>query len=565
MPSDLRRVRTLVGGRWAVSLPGYLILAPLGVVWMFTTVPEAFVGQSYWVAGAFVAVSSYVVTGLVLWAADVTVLRHRREHPAPMWLVALVGAAAWGARSAYLAGFLAVTGLPSDAGPHVRIATGALLGVIIVPGSAWVLASIAAFRTRRAQLVDELVAKELKAEHSIAYLEAMRSTIVDQVRMDIHSRFERATMPKPGNSMAAALDALAAHTARDLPRQLWTEARRQTTLRATDVLAMAYRRPLSGWPIVPVGVFGVLLLSRVQPTYTSVLLMLGPIGWGALIACGVNTAARQPRLRGMVLYVAGCLLMAGSGLVTALAAHVLDVSAFNSLAFSITVTVTFVIFTAGAGLARAVNVTESRVLTQLRESISQAEIRTVALDSDEAALRRELATILHGTVGANLTAASLRLKASIDAGESAAAATALHEAQRMVELQLAAVTIERNANIAELIDAIAEAWQGFVEITSDVNVVGKPPGPMAKALDDVLTEGVSNAVRHADADHIHIAISGTAEHLDVTITDDGDYTAPEQPGLGSRILDAAAPDSWSLSSNGPRGARLQCTLTSPRA
>lgn len=90
--------RELLGGRWAVSLRGWLIFSallliggPLGVLSQLEMPPRAVVTLT---------LASWFLVSVLYVAADLTVFRQRRTRPVPVvWLIAL-GASAGLARGA---------------------------------------------------------------------------------------------------------------------------------------------------------------------------------------------------------------------------------------------------------------------------------------------------------------------------------------------------------------------------------------------------------------------------------------------------------------------------------
>lgn len=534
-----------------MSWQGYLLLAPIGFIWIFTTVPEAFATSTGWLAGIFVAVTSYLVTGVILGVASVTVLKGRSEQPAPIAVVMVVGAAAWGARSGYLAWFLWAFDLPSQAGAATRVITGSLLGVVIVPATAWGLALLDDFRVTRRRLLDELVAQEVRARNASTYIDAMRDTVIGQVSDAVDREFER--IEQSDSDGPSAVDQLAKRMSRDLPRELWKDARRQATLTPSLVMKAAARRPLAAWPLIPMAILGSLVMIRFLPISSTIAAMGAALVWGALIVVVVNRWAAKSR--GAASLIVATLGMLTSGAVVATALTLMDADIADRVAFTAMVAFTFTLFSLGGGLAHALNVTEKSVLAQLTSSITQAEVQAEVLEREEARLRREIATTLHGTVGANLTAASMRLRTAIDAGEPIVAVNALHEARRLVDVELANVQIEALADPQVLVEHIAESWSGLVTITAEVTCSRQLDAATMRALDDVVTEGINNAVRHAHARIITVRISERDPGLRIEVIDDGHRRQESSPGLGSRIFDEIAPGRWSLIA-GPAGSTL---------
>lgn len=549
---DRKQLRSLIGGRWAVSLVGYLLLAPIGILWLFTTVPEAFFTADGWPRGLFAGVTSYLVTGAVLWVASVTVVRDRCERSVPIATVVLIGALAWGARSGYLAWFIAAAGLPSDATPLVRIISGSLLGAIIVPAAAWALASVAAFAETRQQLIDELVAQEVRAEQSTAYIDAMRRGVIAEVTQAIDREFDE--LSATGEDVATVVERLANRMSRDLPRQLWQQRLDETAITPSIIIRTAARHPLAAWPLIPLMVLGMSVFVRFLPMVAAFVSLLAAVVWSWLVVALVNRWAR--RSTSLSPMVAGIICLLASGGVFSIALSFVAPFVNVSVAYALLVSASFTFSLTGAGLARAVSVRHKSVVADLRATIGSAEVQAAILEREERDVRREIATALHGTVGANLTAAAFRLRSSIQSGNEVSAIEALHEARRLVDVAMDSILLDQMSDPMNLVDQIAAAWDGLVSITGDVSVKGPVSPRGMRALDNVITEGVNNSVRHARARHISIRISSSQHLLHVEVKDDGEHGLRANPGLGSRILDHIAPGSWSLTPNDDGGSTL---------
>jgi len=252
---EKQQLRQLIGGRWAVSWQGYLLIWPFSVVFIMTTTP-AFSPPDRWIEGVLVSTAAYLATGAVLWLASVTIVRNRGEHAAPIVMVALVGGVAWMARSAVLKFYLDSQDLPSMAPLRERLVFGFLLGTVTVPITAWVMASFANFSERRRQLVDELVREEVTTQHLTTYVEVMRQGIVDRVQQRVTDSARAVDWPDSDDHTAPvrgiqALDSLSREAARELSANLWQQARSSAKVTPWLVIRSgAVTKPFTYWPLI---------------------------------------------------------------------------------------------------------------------------------------------------------------------------------------------------------------------------------------------------------------------------------------------------------------------------
>ncbi|KUO04121.1 sensor histidine kinase [Streptomyces caeruleatus] len=101
-----------------------------------------------------------------------------------------------------------------------------------------------------------------------------------------------------------------------------------------------------------------------------------------------------------------------------------------------------------------------------------------------------------------------------------------------------AVTGYRDGSLATDLDRAGSALSA-AGVTPRITRSGPPLAPRTEALLGwVVREAVTNVVRHSDATHCEIALSGTPEHAHLTITDDGTGTPVTTPreGIGGTGL-----------------------------
>lgn len=213
-----------------------------------------------------------------------------------------------------------------------------------------------------------------------------------------------------------------------------------------------------------------------------------------------------------------------------------------------------VIFIVGGGLFVAgVILLAAIVTTVLRrqratehELITSAErlrCQLVRLRQAKWLQRQGLARVLHGPVQAAVTAAALRLDASVRAGD---VGDALLDDTR--QSLLATVDVLDTAESEEYsldlaLARIRGTWEGLCEITSEmdtdaVTYLGADAITAAVVV-DVMSEAVSNAIRHGEADRIVITISREdRDLLTLMIHDNGTSRGDTSlRGLGSTLLD----------------------------
>jgi len=158
------------------------------------------------------------------------------------------------------------------------------------------------------------------------------------------------------------------------------------------------------------------------------------------------------------------------------------------------------------------------------------ELRDTAIREDRDRIAREV----HDSVIQNLFAVGLGLQthAAGEDGDSNMRA-AMEDAAVAIDTSIAELRrliydlhgdLPRRALLATEIEELVDRLGGAYEVPVIVSVSGTVPELDASLLDDVLqivTEGVSNALRHSGARSIEVSLSADERSLLLTITDDG--------------------------------------------
>ena len=121
--------------------------------------------------------------------------------------------------------------------------------------------------------------------------------------------------------------------------------------------------------------------------------------------------------------------------------------------------------------------------------------------------------------------------------------------------------------LARRLGDVAARWEGVITVTQRVpdTLLWTAGTGINDVVIDVVTEGLTNAVRHGLATAVTIEIAAKSPEnqlafLQVTVTDNGVGPRQGTPGLGTHLLDTVSPGAWSLSSGAGGGAVLRVLL-----
>lgn len=568
MPPERVSLRSLIGGRWAVSWQGYLLAWPWAVLFIFSASPTVWANGTLAeriTSGVIVGTLTYIPVGIVMWLAAISVFRNRRISPVPIALVALVGGIAWTTRSLAMIGYLEVADVPSDASPSLRLVAGFIQGALAFVLTSWLLSKITSFHEQRRNLLDNLVREELANERLNERLQQLRTEVVNHVRSTVDATVElfsaKTLNTSPSSKDVEALAEATNQISKDLARELWVDAAKSARVNPmTVVRSTATNRPFTYWALMPGALLGILALPIYWSAQDAVIAVSAVTLYALVIALITNaTCLRVRPSAALIVYLASIVLLLSTVLVMQAVIDLLDLTPSGGAGVLWAVAVNFAVFFplmgAGAHIGRA----QKDVLAQLRRSISQAEIEHHALGREETRLRRDLALALHGGLQADLTASTMRAQHAIDDGDAATARQTLDDARNLIERSwnLSAST---HADLRGTAYAVIEAWEGFADITLNVNVKGEPDARIVAQIREVLLEGIGNAVRHGRARHIGITIEDHSRDLRITIDDDGAAVSSSRTGLGSAMFDDIAPNAWSLTPTSMGGSTLTVAL-----
>lgn len=226
---------------------------------------------------------------------------------------------------------------------------------------------------------------------------------------------------------------------------------------------------------------------------------------------------------------------------------------YSALASYLLLALYFVMSSLLFGIFRTAATERASITTEIERFADQQAALKYA--QDEAQFRRnDLAHFLHSHVQNGMLNLALRLN------EGGSRPVSLEE-QQLVETLLADLAQFSSPQSSESLDnglpEIAKRWQGFVHLTinnaiSDEKAITIAP-PVVRSTLQIISELVTNAVRHGEASEVHLSLDIEDASLIVHCNDNGH--GPQgtiQHGLGSALFDSVAGSGWSLTRTADR-------------
>ena len=554
--------RAAIGGRWAISLPGYAVLVVL------FSVPRVLSARGGADSGRIVAAAlcAMAAGGLVLLIAHLTLFRNRASVPVPTWWVFALGAVDGG-----------VVGAMDYAladRPITVVASVALQCAVLTPLLAFLFATTAAYRETRQRLLATEVRLEAERMHESGAMAALRSLSRDAevsgLTEGLRPAGEALLAAEGEPSTAAWFDAstslrrAAHHVVRPASHRLWSDDHRgQPRRRFTGILTSALRlNPLPTWPAVALVALGTgsgVLGGWIKGALLPLAALLIVVSVSVLYVVG-NLVLRRTseHWRSTV----GAVTIALSGAVTVLITRLLN--APERLVGDFYVGVVVVLAGLVVSFTATALVSQGEVIDEIRARIGRTEVELAAIREASNRINRELAQHLHSTVQARLVAAAYAIQDAGRRGDDIALHEAVDEARRTLEMTLGEIDAVGPTTLDALEQAVIREWQGLLAIAWAVDLA-HPTALEVDCLDEVLRQALLNSMVHGGAMNVTVQITGASgADIAVVITDDGVGPQGGPPGLGTKALNSVTGGHWALEP-APGGTGAVLTATIPRA
>lgn len=213
----------------------------------------------------------------------------------------------------------------------------------------------------------------------------------------------------------------------------------------------------------------------------------------------------------------------------------------------------------GTSLFIAIEAQRKSIEEALVESVERNGQVTVQLRERSRLAQRRIAKFLHSDVQAELIAVAMVLSKQVETHSDSVEV----QVQRRDEIDRLNALIGRQINAAHVVSSyVRERITDLISLwdrvlTLDINIpeqvwdqLDQHP-TLLEAVSEVLSEGLTNAVRHGTTPEVELSISDEANALRIDIFSTGSLPRLREPGLGSQLL-AEYTREWSLTESGNR-------------
>jgi len=161
----------------------------------------------------------------------------------------------------------------------------------------------------------------------------------------------------------------------------------------------------------------------------------------------------------------------------------------------------------------------------------------------------EIATYLHGSLQAELTAIAMQLQQAATAGDAVGVRKMVKMAQIVINRDITADFTSHESSPLDKLNDFASAWRGIAEVKLSLADTENYSPDFLSDVSQLVEEAVSSAVRFGLATAVEVKGQREGNYFHLMISDNGRTVNGVSrvgggPGLGSRILDELAPELW---------------------
>lgn len=174
--------------------------------------------------------------------------------------------------------------------------------------------------------------------------------------------------------------------------------------------------------------------------------------------------------------------------------------------------------------------------------LNLAERRVLAPTSRESAY-------LHNSLQSELTGMALQLDEAARSGSSEDARAALERVHALLARSISEEFSELHEQPMARIERVMSGWRGICSVSTQVSDQARDDPRLGAAV-QATEELIANAVRHAGATWVDVAIVSTPGGLEVECRAPHGQADPKELGLGSQLLSAVSPKGVQWESDG---------------
>ncbi len=489
-----------------------------------------------------------------------------RQVKAQILTFAVVGAV----RMLTIGSLHSVVGIPSLYLGITRFWTGAFQGLVWLALTSLYYNGRDRFIAERERLLDDQARMLVRAQHESALSQALARELAATVSVRVQESVSRTrafmTLPMDLDESVQMLRRIAAslreavdHDIRPISHELWEEPPSEQVRVDLPLLLRlgCYPQP---YPIFWSALIAWLFTSGMAMSMPSpgwaVLMFILQLTCICVVLAVADLIVRVPGHRGAAEYWTGIIAAMLIASVPPLVMPQLGWATSQAVAWAVVCSLGGVLLMAATSIIVGLTGTRRVRLEMASASLNAADVAQRVRARELAEASRLLARHLHSSLQGRLMAISLELERAADERNPATATQALQRLDSLMETPLIGAFEPEPLDVVKALGTLVAEWSAVVDITLTLDLPDQEHCSACQQVLAVAEEAIANAVRHAHATRIEIAVQQLADEVLVRVRNDGVPAGRGVAGLGSQWLDSVSPERWSLTHDAGTGRML---------
>lgn len=567
-----------IGGKHFLNRTSLLLMIPFLVVISVLSNSTAISDPSLVASSALYRYLALIIANIAslafcwvyLEAVDRTLFKNKDLRPIKIYWVLLFGASL-GFLKGYTTGLFSwIFGSELDLAIAVsnRIGQTTLLGLWTVPLVALVTATFMRFQTERQILLAENLEQNLNSKNPLINSGESSEELklyLSQAKAEVSALRNGNKAETSNQDISKKLRDLVETGLRPISHKIWQEnSKASSSLKLSQLAKLAVKKNPFPIGLILIGLaIGLLPINLTAfPLGDALLRTLVMLALTSIILMSAKRLPRESTIGIWGVFLGATVVSTGVSLAAAIA-----VFGYPLTSRDIPIWIAYFLWQFQLSLFASVvsEVLSSRA--EIRKELIQS-LGKEQLDSDvRGALgrirNRELAQYIHGDIQNKLL--SFALKFDQDNLSTDDVSKLLEDVDSLFSRAISEYQSVDTADLDQELAHLVQRWAGFVNIDQKNSLSNSDLSEQEiKSLVQVVSEGVSNAVRHGFAKNLKINIQRSESdnsQIEVTVEDDGLGPRSGQPGLGTELFNATSGTNWALTSGKFGGSVLRARLT----
>ena len=515
-------------------------------------------------------IASLAACWVYLEAVDRTLFRNKAVRPIKIYWVLLFGASL-GFLKGFTTGFFSwIFGSELDLAIAVsnRIGQTTVLGLWTVPLVAVVTATFMRFQTERQILLAENLEQNLNSKNPLINSGESSEELklyLSQAKAELSALRNGNKAETSSQDISKKLRDLVETGLRPISHKIWQEnSKASSSLKLSQLAKLAVKKnPFPMWLILIGLAIGLLPINLTAfPLGDALLRTLVMLALTSTILMSSKRLPRESTIGVWGVFFGATVVSTGVSLAAAIA-----VFGYPLTARDIPIWIAYFLWQLQLSLFASVvsEVLSSRaeIRKGLIQSLGQKQLDLDVRGALGRIRNRELAQYIHGNIQNKLL--SFALKFDQDNLSTDDVSRLLEDVDNLFSKAISEYQSVDTADLDEQLSHLVQRWAGFVNIEQKYSLSKSDLSEeQIRSLVQVVSEGISNAVRHGFARNLKINIQrfeSDNSQIEVTVEDDGLGPRSGKPGLGTELLNATSGTNWSLTSGKFGGSVLRARLT----